>query len=181
MAQRIQWLNQASFEGRIRLPEKFDLSIFDQYILEIEELELRAVLGSDRQTRLHEWVIGNPVGVPVAPVDGELDEVIDTDMLALYAQVVPFLVYACYAEYILQGDVQPTDTGAVTKERDSSMGLSDVRIMQLYRSYRSKAEVRLNDVRQFVARDDQSCTLPQTYGPRISSSRGRTGSLLDNF
>ncbi|GAB2549912.1 DUF6712 family protein [Spirosoma aerophilum] len=175
MAQPLQWLNLASFSGRITLPTNFNISVFNPFLLDLEETELPALLGTDRLTRLRAWLLINPLGV-ISDPDAEPN----IEFLTLYPLVAAFLVYASYAAYLIEGDVQATDTGAVVKERDSSEPLSDVRIMQLYRSNKDKANARKVMIRDYIDALGKSCSAPVSGGDlRISSSRGRKASILD--
>lgn len=181
MAQALQWLNRASFLNRITLPDGFDLSVFNTALTDLEENELYSILGAERLTELKTWVLANPAGQLSEVGAGDEDTELDVSLLPLYTVVVPFLVYAAYAWYILEGDAQATDTGLVTKERENSEALSDTRIAQLYRSYRDKANVRAGRITTYLQQlESNTCAARQLgYEIRISSSGGRTKSILD--
>ena len=179
MAKPNLWLRPSDFEGRIQLPQNFKLSVFFPALTDLEEIALPELLGSDRLAALLLWLTENPYGVrsdETAPIN--------TLMVTLYGLIVPFLVYSAYAEYVMTGDVQPTDTGLVTKDRTESEAIGDTTRMQLYRTYRDKANIRATRLSAYVAKlqTPASCT-PNYLIPelRISSSRGRTKSITDNL
>ncbi|MVM34230.1 hypothetical protein GO755_29640 [Spirosoma sp. HMF4905] len=178
MEQPTPWLNRASFQGRVKLPHNFDLSVFEPFILDLEEIALPALLG-DKLAALKAWLDTNQYGI-VAPPDDPDEEVAVDPLETLYKKVVPYLVYAAYAEYAFGGDVQATNTGMVVKERESSSSLSDTQRTQLYRNYRDKANARAVLITKYLDEQRQSC-VPSAYSgeARISSSGGKTRAKSD--
>lgn len=175
MAQVTAWLNRASFEQRINLPANFDLGVFDQFIVDLEEIQLSSLITVETLTLLQAWLEVNPYGNPQTP-----DEVEPSELEPLYKLIVPYLVYAVYAEYVFSGDVQPTDTGLVVKDRESSSSLTDTQRTQLYRNYRDKANARALLITQYLDKQRQSCAPSSFSGEtRISSAKGKTRSRFD--
>lgn len=182
MQQVTPWLSRASFEKRLILPANFNLAVFDPFILDLEESQLPGLLGSGRLMSLIEWIKRNPKGEYTPDSESET-YLLDEALSDLYAKTIPFLVYAVYAEYIFSGEVQATDTGPVTKSRDSSTALTDTQRTQLYKNYRDKANNRAAQLETYVrSLGTTSCVaLSSNFGTQFSSSRGRTGSIIDNL
>lgn len=183
------WLNPDDVTRRLNLPKNFVTSVFNPYLYEIEKNELRVLLGAQLLTDVKAWLIINPFGLPnivdpdpdAPPVDPVVP---DEKMIGLYDLLVDFLVYAVYAEYIIQGSIQATATGLVRKNRESSENLSDIQQMQLHKTYRSRADNRSKMITDYIRVNYESpsndCKTPFSFsGVQFSSSYTNTKSILD--
>jgi hypothetical protein len=177
------WLNRFSFQDRITLPESVRPSTFNDYLTDLEEDWLLRLIGPVRMLAIKAWLVTNPYGqspTPNEPLPGASVALIDP-MKALYDRIVPFLVYAVYAEYVLEGGAIATETGIVEKERENSEALTDAHRSELYRRYKNRAESRAAKLAEFLKQNDCELVRPTYDRPAFTTVGGTAVSVKDQF
>ncbi|RIV19714.1 hypothetical protein DYU11_22560 [Fibrisoma montanum] len=95
----------------------------------------------------------------------------------LYDCVLPFLLYATWANYVQLANVHITEAGLVTHTDNHSEPITSQQRAELYRYYRDIAERKAGDV--LACRQPDVCERPRRVGSRIGKAVGKKQSMFD--
>ncbi|MGV3561569.1 DUF6712 family protein [Larkinella arboricola] len=123
------WLTQDDFSKRLPggLPASFDATVkLGPIVLDLVDDWLTDLIGEKKVNELSVYLAA-----------GGSDNV---ELESLKKLVVPFLVYAAWSTFVVNGNVAVTQSGLVSKDNDNSTPIETRQLNQISIMYRGKAE-----------------------------------------
>ncbi|GAB3889816.1 hypothetical protein GCM10028803_00250 [Larkinella knui] len=148
------WLTQADFSNRLPggLPASFDATEkLGPIVLDIVDDWLTDLLGETKVGELRTYLQASGTG--------------NAGLEDLKKVVIPFLVFAAWSSFVVDGNVTVTQTGLVSKNNDYSTQIESRQLTQISIKYRGKAERYARKVAKLKA--------PETCVPARSAVRPR--------
>ncbi len=160
------WLTLNDFSRRVGgIPDSFEITKLSFCFQQVKEGWLFNLLGPQKLNALEAWVNDNQPQ--------------NTYNSSLFELVVPFLVYAVWAEYIPESNVAATQTGLVTKDWQNSEQIDKDQRASMRRKYEDLATIWANRIKDFVS-DSTACkpAVQLQSSPRIGKAAPRNKSAF---